>query len=169
MPRVAGGEEMPIDVFDRSTFEAALPVIKNTRQPLWSYNGFVGGEHSYLVPVKPGIVIQVRSSVGADGYSHDSGQDSIRCWLTDLAGKPLGSKYGRWVTRVSGWERRLTETLRALWKFGRKLIVCPKCGHQMSAFKTSSGPNEGRWYMKCAECQWWDSWLTEAPKEKTAC
>jgi len=59
------------------------------------------------------------------------------------------------------------EVLRALWKFGRKLVNCPKFGHQMSAFKCASGANDGRWYMKCADCRWWDSWLTDA-KEKVA-
>ena len=155
-----------IDVFTRTEFEAALPLIKKTHQALWNYAGFIGGEHAYTVPVKPGVIIQVRSSIGADGYSRDVAKDSIRCWLTDPTGKPLGSKYGRWVTRVPGWDKRLTEILRALWKFGRRLVACPKCGQQMSAFKTSGGPNEGRWYMKCADCQWWDSWLTEEKESK---
>jgi len=156
---------MAIDCFTRAEFEAALPKLKGTGQALWSYSGFLGGEHTYIVPVKPGVVIQVRSSIGADGYSRDAAKDSIRCWLSDPTGKPLGSKYGRWVTRVPGWDKRLVSVLRALWKFGHKLVACPKCGHQMSAFKCASGINDGRWYMKCTQCQWWDCWLKEDRKE----
>ena len=153
--------------FTRAQFEAALPCLKGTRQPLWISYGVVGGEYSYGVPIKPGVVIIVRSSVKMDGLAADTAKDSIRCWLASPTGQPLGSKYSKYVTRVAGWERRLTETIRALWRFGRRLVACPKCGHQMSAFKTTNGPNEGRWYMKCADCQWWDSWLTDT-KEKVA-
>jgi hypothetical protein len=158
---------MSVDHFSRAQFEAALPCLKGTRTPLWGYTGLISGEHQYYLPVKPGVIIVIRSSVGADGHSAEAAKDSIRCWLADPQGKPLGSKYGRWVTRVGGWERRLTDVLRALWTFGRKLVNCPKCQHQMKAFKTGGGPNEGRWYMKCTECNWWDSWL-EPAKEKVA-
>lgn len=150
-----------IDCFNKEAFEAALPKHKDTGQPLWKYAGFIGGEFAYRLPVKLGVVIQIRSSVGRDGWSDDSGKNSIRCWVTDANGATLGEKYGEYITRLPGWQARLTEMLRNVWKLGRKLGCCHKCGNAMKMFCVQSGDNQGRWYQKCMQCNRWDSWLTD--------
>lgn len=149
-----------IDRYTRERFEAALPVVGG--QPLWTSIGLRDGEHCYIVPVAPGVLIYVRSTVQRDGLAADVAKDSIRCWLaSDDAGTSLGSKDVRWIARTSGWDRRMTETLRALWRLGRKLKPCGRCGRTMSAVKTKSGPNTGRWFMKCFPCDQFAGWLTE--------
>lgn len=156
-----------IDTFDRQTFESALPCIKGTKQTLWTPLGLIDGEYCYLMSVKPGVVIVIRSSIHAKGLSAPSGEDSIRCWLASGPdGASLGSKNSRWVTRIAGWEGRLTETLRTLWRLGHQLKSCPTCGGQMKAFRTREGENKGRWFMKCPQCYRFDCWLSEPPEKK---
>ena len=149
-----------IDTFDRAAFEAALPSV--ARQPLWSALGLVAGEHCYVIPIKPGVLIYIRSSVDASGFCAETGWDSIRCWLAaDATGKPLGGKCERWISRVSGWQNRMTETLRTLWRLGRKLKPCPDCGVQLHALKVKKpGPNHGRFFASCPSCRRFDEWLT---------
>ncbi len=76
-----------IDHFSKSEFEAALPAGH------WTSAGFQSGEYCYIVSVKEGVNIFVRSSVKSNGHSADTGEDSIRLWLSsDSKGTPLGSK-----------------------------------------------------------------------------
>lgn len=155
-----------IQRFTRAEFEAALPKIKNTSQPLWSLIGLIDGEHCYAVPVRPGVIIFVRSSIRSDGLAADVAADSIRCWLASGPdGKALSSKNARWITRVNGWEARLTSTLRVLWRLGSKLEICPTCGDMMHALKSKSEANTGRWYRKCLTCNRFDRWLPDPNKE----
>jgi hypothetical protein len=156
-----------IDRFDRKTFEAALPKA-GPHNPLWLALGLRGGEHCYLIAVRPGVLIYVRSSVRADDLAADTAADSIRCWLAaDDTGRPLGSKDSRWISRVPGWQARLTETLRKLWKLGHQSRPCPNCLTQMGVFKVKkSGPNKGRWFLSCPACGYWDRWVEAEPKPK---
>ncbi len=151
-----------IDHFSKDEFEKALPVAGGL--PLWRPLGLRAGEHCYGVPVKPGVLIHIRSSVGPDGHAADTAKDSIRCWLSaDEGGKPLGSKDSRWIARTNGWQRRLTETLRTLWRMGRQLDACPECGRTMLALKVKrDGPNVGRWFAKCMDCNRDGGWLKTA-------
>ena len=151
---------MPVDVFDRTDFEAALPVSKTSSQPLWVPRGLIQGEWTYAVPVNPGVEILIRSSVRADGTSADTGKDSIRCYLVDdVAHKPLGPKLSKYITRVNGWERRMTETLRELWRIGRMLGACPSCGSALRLMRVKKeGPNKGRLFISCNTCDGHFKW-----------
>lgn len=182
---------MPIDRFSREQFEAALPRTGKTNA-LWQHIGLVSGEHCYVIPVQPGVLIYVRSSVGIDGVAAETAQDSIRCWLAaDSTGKPLGSKLNRWISRVNGWEKRMTETLRTLWRVGKKLGKCnrllecdteytePKrgwmeglpgaksgplvrCNGQMLALKVKKpGEHLGCWFTKCSACGAFGDWILD--------
>ena len=147
-----------ISSFTKDDFEAALPVEGSDRTPcgvkLWEPLGLIGGEYCYLVPVakKPAFAIMIRSSVHADGQSADVGEDSIRCWITSTEhalGTPWGSKISAYVTRVPGWEKRLTATLRQLYKMALSIEKC-QCGEWMKVFKVKKrGPNHGRIFLKC--------------------
>jgi hypothetical protein len=161
---------MSIDRFDLGRFEVALPRI-GPSSPLWTSLGIRDGEYAYIVPVRPGVLIYIRSSVRADGLAAESAKDSIRCWLaSDDKGAPLGSKDSRWVTRVNGWEGRLIDTLRKLWRLGHQLEKCPLCGMQCLALKVKKpGPNLGRWFSACPSCaNGFQKWLVEAPAKKEA-
>lgn len=117
----------PIDIFTRERFENALPVHKTSGEKLWKSLGLYKGEYVYVVPVYEGeIEIIVRSSVGISGVSADTGEDSIRCWLSSPKTN-LGKKMSRWTTRLPNWEVRLANILRKLYAFGRKL-KCGRCG-----------------------------------------
>lgn len=141
---------MAIDRFDKETFEAALPKHKETGEPLWGYSGLIEREHTYFLDVRPGVKILIRSSLKSDDVAAESGKDSIRSWLADDDGKPLGNKVKSHVSRVNGWQRRMTEVLRELYKRAYEAGDCPTCGKPMSCFKTKKpGPNKGRLFFKC--------------------
>ncbi|MDP9024250.1 MAG: hypothetical protein M3N13_02595 [Candidatus Eremiobacteraeota bacterium] len=160
-----------IDNFSRERFEAALPAVNGA--PLWKHLGVCSGEHCYVISVRPGVMIYVRSSLDFSGRCAESGEDSIRAWIcSDENGTPLGSKNERWISRVSKWEARLTETLRTLWRvgsaLGRRSLHCPACDHRLYALKVKKvGVNTGRFFAGCPNCHYFDAWLTPPvqPKE----
>jgi len=150
-----------IDRFTREQFEAALPVHKKTGEKLWEHGGGFKGEFQYFVPVAPGIKITIRSSVDRSDRARSTGQDSIRAWLVRDNGQPLGSKVSKYITRVPGWDKRLTETLRILWAWARKAGYCPDCKQPKLVFKVKKkGPNTGRIFAKCQEHGHF-TWLTD--------
>lgn len=162
-----------IDHFTKAQFEQALPKDKNTGQKLWKHAGLIDGEHVYLMPVtmkdsKNNVNIEIRSSIDQTGRSADTGDDSIRAYLTYFDGKEwqfLGSNAQRWVTRLPGWEKRLTDMLRVLYGWRLTAGDCPTCGKPKHIFKVKKdGPNKGRIFTKCDEHNGW-VWLTE-PKEQ---
>jgi len=143
---------MPVDTFTREQFEAALPRNKQTQAQLWKADGLVDGEYEYTVRISEHVVIKIRSSVKYNGVSGECGKDSIRLWLADpTTGKPMGNKLNRHTTRVNGWQLRMTEALRELWRMGSKVTVCPTCGKAVvKVFKVKKdGPNKGRTFLKC--------------------
>lgn len=162
------GCNIMIDRFDRQTFEDALPKLPDGTK-LWVHVGMVGREHCYTIQVKPGILIHIRSSVLQDGFAAAAAKDSIRAWLArDAIGSPLGSKAGRWVTRVPGWADRLRETLRTLWRMGSKITPCPYCQQLQIVIKVKHGKPEniGRWVLRCGnkKCRLskeFGQWITE--------
>ena len=156
---------MGVEIFSKGDFEKALPVDKNTGKRLWLELGLIDGEYTYIIPVRKSksgdeVRIVVRSSVSRSGVSAPNGQDSIRAWLVDQEGQPLGSKVSKWTTRLPGWQGRLTKVLRTLWGWAIKAGDCPKCGRPKSVFKVKKdGPNKGRIFARCAEHNGF-TWLT---------
>lgn len=137
-----------IDRFTKERFEEVLP------KSLWVGHGLVAGEYQYAIPV-PGpqslVQITIRSSVREDGLAATAGADSIRCWLTDKNGRPLANKTKAYVSRVPGWEERMLETLRELWRKGKRIQIC--CNSPMGELTVKgNGPNKGRKFRKCREC-----------------
>lgn len=141
---------MTVDIFTKEVFESTLPVHKLTGKPLWSYAGVIDGEHTYNMPVREGVSIMIRSSVRINGQSAGSGEDSIRIWLVGKEGKTLGSKINAYITRVNGWNNRLTAQLRELYRRGMSLKPCPDCGELMPVYKCKKdGRNKGRLFTTC--------------------
>ncbi len=117
-----------IDMFTIAKFESALPVDKKTGEPLWRSMGLDHGEYIYLIPVKPGVNIQIRSSIRANGLAASTGKDSIRMYLIDDNGNNLGTKVNRWTSRAQGWGERLKKVLTLLYCWGLQIRPCPDCG-----------------------------------------
>ena len=141
-----------IDHFTKEEFESALPVHKETGARLWDYVGLEDGEHVYHVDsAVNGIIIHVRSSVHEDGHSATTGEDSIRCWLKVwTTGEPVAPKVARWVTRVRGWEKRMSDTLRYLYKLSSYISQCQKCkGWKKAKRVKKPGPNRGKVFTSC--------------------
>ncbi len=143
---------MATERFTKAEFEAALPTNKNTGDDLWTPVGLEENEYAYLLPVKQGVAIKIRSSVRSDGYAAGTGADSIRAWLVGGKLQPLGSKVISYTTRVTGWQDRMSNVLRELWKRGTQIENCPQCGRPMGIYQVKKdGPNKGRLFMKCWE------------------
>ena len=138
-----------IDTFTKSEFEAsALPTSKTTGEALWTPLGLVDGEYTYAVKIDDVSRIIIRSSIGRDGVSAGCGEDSIRCFLVDNNGKPLGSKVSKWTTRKPGWGERTKENIRTLWRM-RKAAGDNTDGTPRRVFKVKKeGPNKGRFFTK---------------------
>lgn len=152
---------MAVEIFTADEFESALPVHKETGEQLWESAGIIQGEYTYRIFISPAVFIQIRSSIKENGFSADTGKDSIRAWLTDTDGAPLGSKVQSWVTRTRGWEIRMVEMLRELWGRAKKAGYCPKCKRPRSVFKVKkNGANKGRLFCKCVNCNNNFEWLT---------
>ena len=58
---------MTTEIFSKAQFEEALPKHRVTKEPLWTYRGFIKGEHTYWLPVKDGVEIIIRSSIDGSG------------------------------------------------------------------------------------------------------
>lgn len=140
---------MPIDIITREQFESALP------SGMWRGLGLVQSEYCYLLPVvrqsgEPiGIGVFIRSSIGPSGVCDPSGDDSIRCYLVDIAtGKNVGGKVSKYITRLPGWRERLLSTLRLLYKMGLCVKPCPQCGKRLEPFVVKKpGANKGRTFL----------------------
>ena len=149
-----------IDTFTKAEFENALPIHRTTGKKLWVSKGIRNGEEVYTLPIDDKTAIEIRSSVKSDGVCASTGKDSIRMWLTDTSGAPLGSKVNRYTTRVPGWEGRMTETLRTLYKWRKKAGNCPMCGEPKKVFLVKKeGPNKGRVFSQCPDHKNF-TWLT---------
>lgn len=149
---------MAIERFTKEQFEGALP------KGYWTELGMLDGEYSYVVKVSPIVNIMVRSSIHYDGLAADTGKDSIRCWLVNENSEPIGNKLQSYVTRVKGWQTRLLDELRELWRMGSKASKpCVVCGSRLGVFTVKKdGPNKGRKFLKCQNTSCGDfSWLEE--------
>ena len=137
---------MRVESFTREEFESKLPQIE------WKHS-FIQNEHCYIIKITADIFIMVRSSIGSDGMSAGTGQDSIRAWLVDSELNPLGSKVSKWTTRRPGWDERMIEVLRKLWSLAQFAGYCPDCRIPRGVWKVKkAGKNKGRIFSKCRQC-----------------
>lgn len=161
---------MLIETFSKQDFESKLDYLEP--QPL----GIIQGEESYLIKLDKQVSIMIRSSVKENGYSADTGQDSIRAWLVNGSDNPLGSKVSKWTTRLPGWGMRLTEVLRQLTQWRLLAGDCKTCYKPLGIFKVKkSGENKGRIFANCKEhkgFRWLDEvethgWFSDISKAET--
>jgi hypothetical protein len=145
-----------IERFSKEEFENALPVDKKGRA-LWVSAGIKDNEYAYFMPITDRAGIMIRSSVGKDGLAHETGEDSIRCWLVDShSGKSVGSKVSRYITRVTGWRKRMIESLRELYRMGLRVKSCPICNQLCGIYKVrKEGKNKGRLFTVCWDHKDW--------------
>lgn len=161
---------MSVDVFDKDVFEACIVDIAWDNHKLdarWA--GVVGNEHRYVITVKEisgtdeVVNILVNSSVNVcTGMSDGAGENSIRGWLADSEGKPLGNKTQRWVTRQPGWEKRLEEMIAKLVEMANSICFCRACNSLEKVFVVKKdGPNKNRLFKRC-QCDNSFTWLDES-------
>lgn len=131
-----------VEIFTKSYFESVLPVHKITGKPIWQCEGLMDGEYCYSIIIDKEthknkfIGIVIRSSIGIDGKSKSTGKDSIRLFFRKGMSKDaFGSKISKYITRTTGWEERLIEQIRILYKRGKKLEACPVCNETLGVFK----------------------------------
>ena len=160
---------MAVDIFTKQDFEEALPVHKDTGEPLCTSLGLVQNEYCYtLHPFKQkDFKIFIRSSIGHSGISAQTGDDSIRCYIVlehDGNFIPWGNKSQNYVTRVKGWQRRMVDTLRLLAGQIQKIPdACPTCKKTLTVkpfIVKKEGPNKGRRFLKCSECSYFQ-WIQD--------
>lgn len=153
------------EIFTKEEFETqGLPVNKKTGELLWEEKGLVAGEYAYTVRTDPQVVVQIRSSVKANGVCANTGKDSIRAWLTDNNDKPIAGKVSAFTTRRPGWGDRTKDVIRTLWTWRSKAGNCDCCGNPRSIRKVKKeGPNKGRLFATCntEECGNQFRWVTE--------
>jgi hypothetical protein len=142
---------MAVEIFSKITFENALPKHKDTGEKLCREAGLIQGEYCYWLNFgSPHAEILIRSSVAPDGFSRDTGKDSIRCWIVSPGEtKPLAKKLNCYTTRVKGWETRLVNVLRKLVPIAWKIKPCPKCGISMRVVEIKNGSNAGKGALTC--------------------
>lgn len=153
---------MAIDIFTVEEFEEALPVHKETGEPVWVGLGLLDGEYVYTIPVVDNeLYILVRSSIQEDGLSAGVGEDSIRAWLVNKDWQPVGSKISFWTTREPGWQERMVDTLRKLWNRARDAGFCPVCGRVRGVFRVrKNNKNKGKLFYNCiARCDGSFGWV----------
>lgn len=166
---------MTVDVFDQERFERALKDALKDRPDFSQFEivGYIDGELRYTIPlyyldeVENYITIEINSSIMQDGLSADTGENSIRAWIADGDGNPLGNKVQKWVTRVPGWEARLSAVLNKLIDMGSRIGVCPTCNKIERVFMVKKeGPNKGRIFKKCCNVF---VWLDEVDEDTPNC
>ena len=153
---------MPIDRFDTQRFEAALPRSKSSGETIWQFSGMKDGERIYHVYAGPFARVAIRSSIDNSGYAADTGEDSIRLWLevmTDAGTYQAVKKLDSWTTRVNGWEDRMVDKMRELYRYGIKVKRTVPTGNQFWFVK--AGPNEGRPCSKNIKAKKNFTWMDE--------
>lgn len=159
---------MAIELFNKETFENALPKKKGTDEPAWVYGGFDKGEHVYLLPLgteKEPLPAQIliRSSVDQTGWCRATGEDSIRVLVVDKNKLPLSGKFNRHTKRTAGWQDRMMDVVRFMAEMAVKINTCPKCKKDLTrlAKVKKAGPNKGRWFISCRACNDHFVWLSK--------
>lgn len=166
---------MTTEQFSKEQFEEVLADFCAKNSTSYKEKGYVVGEFRYQVDVSDisvvgaassnKVVIEIASSIGRNGFADPTGDNSIRIWLTDVTGLPLGNKFQKWVTRVSGWEARLTDKLDRTFSVGKKITFCEKCSSMRKIWIVKKeGPNKGRLFIRC-NCQNNFQWLDDTDEE----
>jgi uncharacterized protein with PIN domain len=168
---------MAIDRFSKERFEAALPRTTAAGASLLRWVRFEGSQYVYKYRVGNNVFIQIYSSIDGTGFARECAEDSIRFVMTDANGQPLSNKLQSYVTRVNGWDRRVTEMFWKVWAMGEIAAkACDRCGESTrKVFMTKKDEpytvdgktvtNKGRLFVKCPKCNKFD-WLTEAKEVK---
>ena len=156
-----------IDRYSKQEFEDALPRNKETDEKLWHYHRFDRGEHTYIVPVGERVAILVRSSIEMNGRAAETGADSIRLYLMNVAsGSPLAEKVDAWTQRTRGWQDRMIEKIRILYKKGLEMGNCTECDSGVMVKRTGT---RGDFYgcSNYPRCRHTANSLNEAPTPKS--
>jgi hypothetical protein len=108
---------MAVEVFDIPTFEAALPKNKDGTFSFKFITNPQLGEYCwyYISPTNPKVRLFIRSSIGPDGRSAGTGQNSIRIYIQiNRKGNwvNIGKGPDAYTTRVAGWEGRLRSKIK---------------------------------------------------------
>jgi len=163
-----------IDVFDDVRFEGALTIALEKSGLSWRQAGYQRGELHFHILVKElssnlSVGIEVNSSIRTDGISAGTGEDSIRAWIADQDGFPLGNKVQKWVTRVPGWEQRLLDMLSKLITMAQSINICPDCNEVEKVWIVKKdGANKGRIFKNCENgCAF--IWLDEVEEDAPDC
>lgn len=167
---------MSTERFTKEQFEAVLATFCQEHGTAIVGNRFTFEEYRYQMEIaklsRPNgggdetILIEIASSVGPDGLADAAGDNSIRLYLTNGDGMPVGNKLQKWVTRVPGWETRLTDMLMKLCEMGRLITFCDRCQSLRKIFIVKKdGNNKGRLFMRC-NCEHSFKWLDDIEDEE---
>lgn len=140
--------------FTAEEFEGVLKNVCDEYSLTFVKDGYRGNELRYHVLVKTlgsvQVCVDVNSTIGRDGFADPAGEDSIRMWVTDSDGNPLGNKVGKWTTRQAGWEDRVTDKLGLTIEMADAIEICQKCNTMEKVFVVKKdGPNKGRVFIRC--------------------
>lgn len=156
---------MAVEIISLTRFESALE--KTKAQKL----GIVQGEYSFFRPIdsNPVYGVYIRSSIGASRISDETGKDSIRVYLAKKVNNriELVGFNGHWLTRSKGWEERLIERMREIYKAFIKgdFHKCDSCNQPLKVNKVKkTGVNHGRMFGTCANHPKTFKWLDEGKK-----
>lgn len=169
---------MTTELFRAIDFEAVLNAVAKEygKNIEWAKDGLRGGELHYHFTVRDfpkhgvqpalKVLVEINSTILRDGLAAATGENSIRAWLSTDDGSPLGNKIQRWVTRVPGWQKRLTDMLLTLLEMGDSLQWCEKCNSLEKVFIVKKeGKNKGRLFVKC-NCAGSFTWLDLVDQEE---
>lgn len=150
---------MPVEIFSKSDFEDVIFGIRDGWKAIYK-----SGEWRYSVEFGEHGVVHVASSVGFDGLSKSTGEDSIRVWV-EYDGKNL-KKSKRWTTRLPGWEVRLREQVSSACKTINDYDYSPKCPLCDGAMVLRSGVH-GKFYgcLRFPKCRGTRNYEEKVPEE----
>lgn len=152
---------MAVEIFSKEYFEKVLEDSHSIESCK-----LIGNEFRYTIQVSDGVFIFVNSSVEGNGMSAETNANSIRAWIGEEGGRPLGSKTQSYVTRVEGWEERMLTMLEELEWRASQISFCNECSSFKKVFRVKKdGKNKGRLFLKC-NCDNSFRWLTDAKGNK---
>lgn len=152
--------------FSHEEFEEVLAQALDKQGLAFENDGYRGSELRYHILVRKSehaeITVEIASSIGRDGFADGAGQNSIRLWIMG-ENKPLAEKTQKYVTRVAGWERRLTEVLNETLDIAKAIPLCVKCGAPMK--KRASAKGEFWGCSRYPNCDYTMNILSESVRE----